>query len=907
MDEKEARNDISIRNSIIIVFTVSIIVSIGFIGYIVFSSWVSSVGETTKKIAEDMNRDIFNQVDYFINIPEQINEVNRKFIENGILDLSNETEREKFFVSVLQSQDDYIYSFSYGTENGEYYGARRNENGVIEIMRNNSSTGGHSWYYSVSDDMTAGELVVKLGKFDPRTRDWYKAAKQTQGQVFSPIYKHFVMPDLTMSAVWPIYDRNGNLQGVLGTHIILSNIDNYLKKIVQDKSGYAIVIEKNSEELIANSLNVNNFITMEDGTMKRHTLHDIENQVIAQVYEQYKNTRDNFFLFETKSEDLYFNFQDYRKDGLNWVIITAIPESMLMSDITQNIRLTIVLAILAILLSVAAYYLITNKLIKPIDTLIDATEKLSSGDLSQRVTIIRNDEIGRISYSFNKMADTIHLLVNDLDARVRERTAELAKVNNELEKNKDQLRLILDSTAEAIYGIDLNCNCTFCNFSCIKLLGYKREDELIGKNMHWQIHHIRRDGTPYPINECSVFQSFNEGKGIHINDEVFWKADSSSLDVEYYAYPQYKDGKIIGAVVTFMDITVRKKNEEQIRYLSHHDPFTGLINRHYFEHLVTKYDTKDNLPISIIYADLNGLKLTNDIFGHASGDMLIKKSAEILKKSCRVGDIVARVGGDEFIALLPRTEASDAEKIIERVQTKLAKEKVSAVKCSMALGVDTKTCSCQEIERIIENAENIMYKEKSLSRKSFGVDTINTIMNTLHERSPQEKKHSEEVSLLCNKIAQAMGLPETEIKKIREAGYLHDIGKIVIDENILNKEDILSEDESQKMQQHSVVGYRILNLFEDTLDLADIVLSHHEKWDGTGYPRGLKGEEIPLFSRIISLAEYYERKLPKSGTFAPKTKENMINKLREGAGRRFDPALTELFITQLSNRQTSQC
>lgn len=901
MGERQARDSISIRSSIIIVFIVSMLVSVGSIGYLVFSNWMSSARETTEKMTEDMNREISHQINMVMNAPEQINEANRKLIENGILDLNNETEREKFFVGVLRSLDEYIYSFSYGTENGEYYGARRKENGIVEIMRNNSDTGGHSWYYSVTEDLTAGELAVKLGKFDPRTRDWYKVAKQTQGPVFSPIYKHFVMPDLTVSAAWPIYNRNGSLQGVLGTHIVLSNIDHYLEKIVQYKNGLAVIIEKDSEKMVANSFDADNFITMKDSSMKRLSIKEIGNQAIVQAYEQYKNTGENRFLFQAEGGKLYLNFADYHKEGLDWIIITAIPESLLMSDISKNIRMTLFLVLLAILLSVAVYNFITNKLLKPIDTLIDATERLSSGDLSQRAAIKRNDEIGRISKSFNKMADTIHVLVNDLDAKVRERTAELAKANSALEENKDQLRLILDSTAEAIYGVDLDGICTFCNASCIEILGYEHQDELIGKNMHEQIHHTRRDGTSFPIKACKIIKSINEGMGTHADDEIFWKADGTYFEVEYYSYPQYKNGKLIGAVVTFMDITERKKSEEQIKYISNHDALTGLMNRYSFGDALRKYDTEDNLPISVIFADLNGLKLTNDIFGHAAGDLLIKKAAAILKKSCRDGDIVARVGGDEFIILLPHTEAGDAEKIIERVQVEISNEKVNAVKCSMALGFDTKTSSYQELERIMENAENEMYKEKSHSRKRFGADTINTIMNTLHERSPREKKHSEVVSILCGKIAQAMGLPETEIKKIRMAGYLHDIGKIAIDENILNKEAALTENENEKMQQHPAIGYRILNLFEDTLNLADGVFNHHERWDGTGYPKGLKGDEIPLISRIISLAESYERKLCGADVPGSKTKENVINEIREDAGRRFDPALTELLIKVVGN------
>ncbi|NLY39456.1 MAG: diguanylate cyclase, partial [Firmicutes bacterium] len=231
----------------------------------------------------------------------------------------------------------------------------------------------------------------------------------------------------------------------------------------------------------------------------------------------------------------------------------------------------------------------------------------------------------------------------------RERAIELREANLTLQENQEKLQLILDSTAEGIYGIDREGRCTFCNASCLRMLGYSSQEELIGKNMHWQIHHSRPDGSPISLDECRIFRAFRIGKGIHADDEVLWRADGSCFAAEYYSYPQFKDGKVIGAVVTFMDITERKKVEEEIRYISYHDSLTGLYNRAFFIEELKRLDTERNLPLAIIMGDMNGLKLTNDIFGHAAGDMLLQKGAAILKKVCRADDIIARIGGDEFV------------------------------------------------------------------------------------------------------------------------------------------------------------------------------------------------------------------------------------------------------------------
>ena len=194
-----------------------------------------------------------------------------------------------------------------------------------------------------------------------------------------------------------------------------------------------------------------------------------------------------------------------------------------------------------------------------------------------------------------------------------------------------------------------------------------------------------------------------------------------------------------------------------------------------------------------------------------------------------------------------------------------------------------------------------MYINKTINRKNVNKDIFDTILVTLYKKCPAEKEHSLDVSELCTKLGSALQLSETDINILRQAAALHDIGKIILDESILTS-DSLSEEEFEKMQQHSIVGYRILNLFDDKLDIAELVYSHHERWDGTGYPQGLKGDQIPMLSRIISIVETYDRVSKKGELSLEERKKIALNVIKEGAGTQFDPQIAKAFLQMIEGQ-----
>ena len=281
------------------------------------------------------------------------------------------------------------------------------------------------------------------------------------------------------------------------------------------------------------------------------------------------------------------------------------------------------------------------------------------------------------------------------------------------------------------------------------------------------------------------------------------------------------------------------------------------------------------------------------------GDDLLKKVAQVISLACRANDIVARLGGDEFVIILPETDSFEAEKIIKRITKLSLSEKVGFVDISISFGYKTKSNDEEKIEDIFKDAEDNMYKKKLFEGPSMRSKTIKAIINTLHEKDEGEEEHSLRVSELCKRMGEVLGMPEYENEALKSVGLLHDIGKIAIDEKILNKIGELTADEWKEIKRHPEIGYRILNTVNDMSEMAKYVLYHHERWDGAGYPKGLIGDEIPMASRIITIADAYDVMISERSYKKALSKEFAIEELQKKSGSQFDPKLVKVFIQKV--------
>lgn len=339
--------------------------------------------------------------------------------------------------------------------------------------------------------------------------------------------------------------------------------------------------------------------------------------------------------------------------------------------------------------------------------------------------------------------------------------------------------------------------------------------------------------------------------------------------------------------------------DKKIRKLTYKDRLTGLYNRRFFEEELERLNTKRQLPISIIIADINGLKIINDSLGHEKGDQLLKKSAEILEKVTRKEDILARQGGDEFAILLPKTEKEKAEKIIARINKKSRQTNNEELTVTMALGAAVKTDPDQSIEEILKKADNTMYQNKLSESRIAKSRIIHSLLNNLEIKSNETREHAEKMKNLAVDFGEELGFSNSELNRLSLLAKLHDIGKTTIDEKILKKTGSLTDSEWEIMKEHPERGYKIANSSEEFAVVAEDIFAHHESWDGSGYPRKLKGEEIPYLARIISIIDSYDVMTNDRPYSSAISKEEALAEIKSCAGSQFDPELGKEFIKMI--------
>ena len=474
------------------------------------------------------------------------------------------------------------------------------------------------------------------------------------------------------------------------------------------------------------------------------------------------------------------------------------------------------------------------------------------------------------------------------------------KAVNDLRVSEEKYRLITEFASDVIWVLNLSKNeYTYISPSVYNLRGYTPEQaKALGvvksftpSSMELVRYSVIKNLESFKANPTKENHYMNEFQQVCMDGSTVWVEESTR-----YRYNAVGEIEIVGVT---RNIEERKKTETEILYLSYHDQLTGLKNRRFFDEIIKELENKKCLPLTLIMADVNGLKLTNDAFGHKAGDLVLMKVADILNRHCRDFDYSARIGGDEFVLLLPETDTATAEMMLKQINKSIAEERAKDEIISVSIGFAVRSKPSEEIDDIFKKAEDDMYRHKLAESSSIRSKTINIIMNTLYEKNGREMLHSKRVGELCETIAETLGFDSNAVNQLRLAGLMHDIGKIGIEEKILNNTSKLDKEEWTQIKRHPEIGYRILSSVNEFSEIADHVLAHHERWDGKGYPQKLKGEEISLQARIISLADAYDAITSDRPYQKAFTQEQAAAEIQRCAGTQFDPRIAKIFLEEV--------
>ena len=473
----------------------------------------------------------------------------------------------------------------------------------------------------------------------------------------------------------------------------------------------------------------------------------------------------------------------------------------------------------------------------------------------------------------------------------------MVSINN-LQRSERQFKTIFEQSPIGMSLTDLiTGEIRSVNQSYLDLLGLE-EEELLEKTWGSLTH---PDDKAY---SAAISEKMRLGERGPFNfDKRFIRKDGSIVwtNLSLCVFDPADEDTLESLCMT-LDISERKSEEDRVRYASTHDALTGFYNRTHFEEQVNAFSSEGRLPMTVAFGDVNGLRIINEAFGREQGNLLLQRIAAIINEHLGEGTYAARVGGDEVALVFFNTPIKEAELITRGIREQVAEMMVlDSVRTSVSFGLCEMTSADDDINEVIKHAEKDVDAHKLMESPNMRGRAVYAIINTLHEKNKREELHSRRVSKLCEALAKALEMSEWQVSEMKLLGLMHDTGKIAISESILNKEGKLSDQQWQEMKRHPEIGYRILFSVEDMAGLATYVLAHHERLDGKGYPKGLKGLEIPLQARIVTIADSFDAMTAERTYRESVSPKDAAQELKKHAGTQFDPDLAKVFVEKVLN------
>lgn len=482
--------------------------------------------------------------------------------------------------------------------------------------------------------------------------------------------------------------------------------------------------------------------------------------------------------------------------------------------------------------------------------------------------------------------------------RMRE---ELQERLDELRENEIHFKTMFYYSGEAIFLIKDN-KIVEVNKAGIKMLGSSREEDIVGTKFSSYVMEL----TPNEVNKNMDINDLFEraGKGETIRTEMqILSGKIDKIHIEVFMI-NLKTPNNEYVYLSARDISIRKVRERELLYKSRYDELTNVANRNYFNEVINKLvSLPESYPICYLMADINGLKLTNDVFGHAKGDELIVKIASVLNGCCRSNDIVARIGGDEFAIFFTNTDESIAKALIHRVNKKLDSEKYDAVKPSVAMGYSIKKSIDEEIDfnEVVKKADDMMYENKSASREENRKIFLENMLNKLYEISPEETIKVKMLKGLIENFKNIYHLDAGVEKKIDKLAVYVNVGKLITPrlEWDMKGNNLHTLKFSRKLIENTAVILSIIGNLEHSIISAEELYMLNENWDGSGEKYGNVGDEIPLAIRVFRMIyDMYYLKTHKE-IVGVLTNDEIVALIKSESGKRYDPQLCECRLEEI--------
>lgn len=380
---------------------------------------------------------------------------------------------------------------------------------------------------------------------------------------------------------------------------------------------------------------------------------------------------------------------------------------------------------------------------------------------------------------------------------------------------------------------------------------------------------------------------------------------------------------ILGFFVRF-----QRQHIDELREFANIDGLTQVYNHRYFHEIFkAKYDEsiKNDTPISLIMMDIDYFKTYNDIFGHQQGDVVLREIAKILKENINKGDIVCRYGGEEFIIILPDTAQKEALITAEKLRKIIYEYEFFGENAlrngvlTVSVGVAERLGPNDPAVNIIKRVDMALYRAKFFRKNRVEIYTnsldqfdgldksddnsivsVKSLITIINSRDCYTYHHIERVRYYCERFAEYLKLSNEDMKTLLYGAYLHDLGKINISKETLMSTKKLSQKEWEEIKKHPADGADIVRQLGNLDNIVDLVLQHHEKYDGTGYPAGLKGEEISYLARILTIADSFDAMTANRPYKEAMAYEDAFQEILDNRGTQFDPVLAEQFVKAMS-------